>query len=256
MRLKWRDTMNLTGRVAIVTGGSRGIGNAVARKLASLGADIVINYTSNAEVAKTAEEEIESLGVRCRSVKCDVSKFEEVQKMMDEVVEEFGKIDILVNNAGITRDGLLMRMKEEDFDAVVDINLKGVFNCTKTAAKYMMKKKYGKVVNMSSVVGIIGNAGQANYCASKAGVIGFTKATARELASRNININAVAPGFIETDMTAVLKDEVRDEMLKSIPKKSFGKPEDIANVVAFLVSDLSSYVTGQVINVDGGMVMQ
>lgn len=248
--------MNLTGRVAIVTGGSRGIGNAVARKLASLGADIVINYTSNAEVAKTAEEEIESLGVRCRSVKCDVSKFEEVQKMMDEVVEEFGKIDILVNNAGITRDGLLMRMKEEDFDAVVDINLKGVFNCTKTAAKYMMKKKYGKVVNMSSVVGIIGNAGQANYCASKAGVIGFTKATARELASRNININAVAPGFIETDMTAVLKDEVRDEMLKSIPKKSFGKPEDIANVVAFLVSDLSSYVTGQVINVDGGMVMQ
>ena len=176
--------------------------------------------------------------------------------MIDISIEEFGHIDILVNNAGITKDGLLMRMKEEDFDKVIDVNLKGVFNCTKAVTKPMMKRKYGKIINMASVVGVIGNAGQSNYCASKAGVIGFTKATARELASRNININAIAPGFIDTDMTKVLSDEIKQNMLNNIPKNTFGKPEDIANVVAFLASDMSSYVTGQVINVDGGMVMQ
>ncbi|MGL4914250.1 MAG: 3-oxoacyl-[acyl-carrier-protein] reductase [Romboutsia sp.] len=248
--------MNLNSKVAIVTGGSRGIGKEVTKKLATLGANLVINYTSKEEDALKTKAEIESLGVKCIIVKCDVSKSEEVNSMLDLCIKEFGKVDILVNNAGITKDGLLMRMKEEDFDKVIDINLKGVFNCTKAVTKPMMKQKYGKVVNMASVVGIIGNAGQANYCASKAGVIGFTKSTARELASRNININAVAPGFIDTDMTKVLSDDIKQSMLNNIPKNTFGKPEDIANVVAFLVSDMSSYVTGQVINVDGGMVMQ
>ena len=248
--------INLTGQVAVVTGVSRGIGKEIAKKLASFGADVVINYTSKEDEALKTKNEIESMGVKCTSIKCDVSKFDEVNQMIDSVVSEFGKIDILVNNAGITKDGLLMRMKEEDFDRVIDINLKGVFNCTKAVTKPMMKKKYGRIINMTSVVGIMGNAGQTNYCASKAGVIGFTKASARELASRNININAVAPGFIETDMTKVLSDDVKESTLANIPKKSYGKPEDVANAVAFLVSDMSSYITGQVINVDGGMVMQ
>ena len=238
--------INLTGQVAVVTGGSRGIGKEIAKKLASFGADVVINYTSKEDEALKTKNEIESMGVKCTSIKCDVSKFDEVNQMIDSVVSEFGKIDILVNNAGITKDGLLMRMKEEDFDRVIDINLKGVFNCTKAVTKPMMKKKYGRIINMTSVVGIMGNAGQTNYCASKA----------RELASRNININAVAPGFIETDMTKVLSDDVKESTLANIPKKSYGKPEDVANAVAFLVSDMSSYITGQVINVDGGMVMQ
>ncbi|WP_408631521.1 3-oxoacyl-[acyl-carrier-protein] reductase [Metaclostridioides mangenotii] len=248
--------MNFIDRTAVVTGGSRGIGKEVAKKLASLGADVVINYTSNEEQANITKSEIEGMGVKCLVVQCDVSKSDQVAEMMDSVVKEFGKIDILVNNAGITRDGLLMRMKEEDFDKVIDINLKGVFNCTKAATKYMMKKKYGKVINMASIVGIMGNPGQTNYCASKAGVIGFTKASARELASRNININAVAPGFIDTDMTQVLSEDIKKSMLANIPKKTFGKPEDVANLVAFLASDMSEYITGQVINVDGGMVMQ
>ncbi|WP_024620721.1 3-oxoacyl-[acyl-carrier-protein] reductase [Metaclostridioides mangenotii] len=248
--------INFTDRTAVVTGGSRGIGKEVAKKLASLGADVVINYTLNEEQANITKSEIEGMGVKCMVVQCDVSKSDQVAEMMDSVVKEFGKIDILVNNAGITRDGLLMRMKEEDFDKVIDINLKGVFNCTKAATKYMMKKKYGRVINMSSIVGIMGNPGQTNYCASKAGVIGFTKASARELASRNININAVAPGFIDTDMTQVLSENIKNSMLANIPKKTFGKPEDVANLVAFLASDMSEYITGQVINVDGGMVMQ
>lgn len=248
--------LNFTDKVAVVTGGSRGIGKEVAKKLASLGADVAINYTSNEEQANITRSEIEKMGVKCLVLKCDVSKSEDVSEMMDSIVKEFGKIDILVNNAGITRDGLLMRMKEEDFDKVIDINLKGVFNCTKSATKYMMKKKYGKVINMASIVGIMGNPGQTNYCASKAGVIGFTKASARELASRNININAVAPGFIDTEMTQVLSEDLKNSMLANIPKKTFGKPEDVANVVAFLASDMSTYITGQVINVDGGMVMQ
>lgn len=248
--------MDLNGKVALITGGSRGIGKAIAIKLASYKANIVINYTSNKEHALKVKEEIESYGVKSIVIKCDVSKSDEVNNMIEEVVKEFGQIDILVNNAGITRDGLLMRMKEEDFDSVIDINLKGVFNCTKSATKYMMKKRYGKIINISSVVGLIGNAGQANYCASKAGVIGITKSSARELASRNINVNAIAPGFIDTDMTSVLNENLKETMLKNIPQNRFGSPEDVANLVLFLASDMSSYITGQIINVDGGMVMQ
>ena len=248
--------IDLNGKVALITGGSRGIGKAIAIKLASYKANIVINYTSNKEHALKVKEEIESYGVKSIVIKCDVSKSDEVNNMIEEVVKEFGQIDILVNNAGITRDGLLMRMKEEDFDSVIDINLKGVFNCTKSATKYMMKKRYGKIINISSVVGLIGNAGQANYCASKAGVIGLTKSSARELASRNINVNAIAPGFIDTDMTSVLNENLKETMLKNIPQNRFGSPEDVANLVLFLACDMSSYITGQIINVDGGMVMQ
>lgn len=247
--------MDFSNKVAIVTGGSRGIGKAIAKKLASFKANIVINYTSSETEALKVKEEIESLGVECMTVKCDVSKSEDVNNMVSEVMDRFGKVDILINNAGITKDALIMKMKEEDFDKVIDVNLKGVFNCTKAVTKPMMKQRNGKIVNMASVVGVMGNPGQANYCASKAGVIGFTKATAKELASRNININAVAPGFIETAMTDVLKDDVKESMLSSIPMKKFGTPEDIANLVIFLCSDMSTYITGQVVHVDGGMVM-
>lgn len=248
--------IDLKSRVALITGGSRGIGKSIAIKLASLGADIAINYTSREESALEVKKEIEDMGVRCFIIKCDVSNFEDSQNMVNEVINEYSKIDILVNNAGITKDGLLMKMKEEDFDKVISVNLKGVFNCTKAVTRPMMKQKYGKIINMASVVGVMGNAGQSNYCASKAGVIGFTKSTARELASRNITINAIAPGFIESDMTNVLKDEVKAAYESSIPMKKMGKAEDVANVAAFLASDISSYVTGQTINVDGGMVMQ
>ncbi|GAA0861134.1 3-oxoacyl-[acyl-carrier-protein] reductase [Paraclostridium tenue] len=248
--------VNLDGKVCLITGGSRGIGKAIAKKLALHKANIIINYTSNENDALKVKEEIKEYGVKCVLIKCDVSKNSDVENMIETAINEFGKIDILVNNAGVTKDGLLIRMKEEDFDKVIDINLKGVFNCTKLVCKYMMKKRYGKIINISSVVGITGNIGQVNYCASKAGVIGLTKSSARELASRNINVNAIAPGFIDTDMTSILNENLKEQMLKNIPQNRFGEAEDVANLVLFLASDMASYITGQVINVDGGMVMQ
>ncbi|QXM05889.1 3-oxoacyl-[acyl-carrier-protein] reductase [Crassaminicella indica] len=247
--------MNLAGKVAVVTGGSRGIGKAIALKLASLGANIVVNYTSNAAKAEEVVKEIKDMGKFAIALKADVSNAEEVQSFIKEVEEKFDTIDILVNNAGVTRDTLLMKMKEEDWDKVMNINLKGTYNCTKAVIRKMMKQKSGKIVNVASVVGITGNAGQANYAASKAGVIGFTKSIAKELGSRGINVNAVAPGFIETDMTDVLSDKVKEELIKQIPMKKLGKAEDVANVVAFLCSDQASYITGQVLNIDGGMAM-
>lgn len=244
----------LEGKVAIVTGGSRGIGKAVCFKLASLGANIVINYRSSSNLEELVEE-IKGMGVECATIKGDISDFNEAEVIVKETINKFGRIDILVNNAGITLDGLIMRMKEEDFDKVINVNLKGAFNCIRHVSPIMVKQRYGKIINMSSVVGITGNAGQANYAAAKAGIIGLTKSVAKELASRGVNVNAIAPGFIETDMTSVLSDKVKEESIKSIPLKRFGKAEDIAELVAFLASDSASYITGQVINVDGGMVI-
>lgn len=247
--------MSLVGKTAIVTGGSRGIGRAIALKLAKLGANVVVNYTSSPDKAEEVVQMAKDMGRDGMAIKADVSNGEEVQELIKLVEEKFPSIDILVNNAGITKDTLFMRMKEEDWDRVMDVNLKGTFNCTKAVTKKMMKQKSGSIVNMASVVGITGNAGQANYAASKAGIIGFTKSVAKELASRGINVNAVAPGFIQTDMTDVLSDKIIEELIKQIPKKELGKPEDVANLVAFLCSDEAKYITGQVINVDGGMVM-
>lgn len=245
----------LKGKCAIITGASRGIGKAVALKLASLGANIVINYRSNEKEALEVENEIKSMGVETLCVKGDISKCEEVENLIASAKERFGNIDIMVNNAGITKDGLILRMKEEDFDSVIDVNLKGVFNCLKAIAPVMVKQKHGKIISLSSVVGIAGNAGQVNYSASKAGVIGMTKSLAKELGSRGINVNAVAPGYIETDMTDALGDKVKEEMKKHIPLKRLGSAKDVAEVVAFLASESSDYVTGQVIQVDGGMLM-
>ena len=247
--------MLLDGKTALVTGASRGIGRAIAIKLASEGASVAINYAGNAKAAEEVKSIIEAAGGKAMLVQADVSSAESVDAMIKEVVEAFGGIDILVNNAGITRDGLLMRMKEEDWDAVINTNLKGVFYCTKAVSKLMMKKRAGRIVNMASVVGLTGNAGQANYAAAKAGVIGFSKTMAKELASRGITVNMVAPGYIDTDMTAVLSESVRETMVSGIPLGRAGTPEDVANAVLFLVSDDASYITGQVINVDGGMVM-
>lgn len=247
--------MHLDGKTALVTGASRGIGRAIAIKLASEGASVAINYAGNAKAAEEVKSIIEAAGGKAMLVQADVSSAESVEAMIKEVVEAFGGIDILVNNAGITRDGLLMRMKEEDWDAVINTNLKGVFYCTKAVSKLMMKKRAGRIVNMASVVGLTGNAGQANYAAAKAGVIGFSKTMAKELASRGITVNMVAPGYIDTDMTAVLSESVRETMVSGIPLGRAGAPEDVANAVLFLVSDDASYITGQVINVDGGMVM-
>ena len=247
--------MHLDGKTALVTGASRGIGRAIAIKLASEGAAVAINYAGNAKAAEEVKSIIEAAGGKAMLVQADVSSAESVEAMIKEVVEAFGGIDILVNNAGITRDGLLMRMKEEDWDAVINTNLKGVFYCTKAVSKLMMKKRAGRIVNMASVVGLTGNAGQANYAAAKAGVIGFSKTMAKELASRGITVNMVAPGYIDTDMTAVLSESVRETMVSGIPLGRAGTPEDVANAVLFLVSDDASYITGQVINVDGGMVM-
>lgn len=249
--------MKFDGKVALITGSSRGIGAETALKLAEEGADIVINYPFESE-KDSAEEVVNKIirtGRKAVMIEADVSVFQEAESLVKKAVEEFGRIDILVNNAGITRDNLLLRMKEEDWDAVINVNLKGVFNCTKAAAKYMLKQKSGKIINVSSVVGIMGNISQANYAASKAGVIGFTRSIAREFASRGITANAVAPGFIESDMTAVLSDKVKNEMLAAIPLQKFGSQRDVANLIAFLASPEADYINGQVINVDGGMVM-
>ena len=245
----------LQGKVAIITGSGRGIGKAIAIKLASLGANIVINDIPQSEDADKTSEEIKAMGVDSIVVKGDVRKTEDVQELIKKTLDKFGKIDIFVNNAGVTRDGLMLRMTEDDWDLVMDINLKGAFNCIKAVARPMMKQRGGSIVNIASVVGVMGNAGQANYSASKAGLIGLTKTTAKEFASRGIRCNAVAPGFIESAMTDKLPDDVKQEYFKAIPLAKFGKVEEVADVVAFLASDMSSYVTGQVINIDGGLHM-
>lgn len=245
----------LEGKAALVTGASRGIGRAIAISLAEAGADVAVNYSGSEQAAEEVVRQIESLGRRAFKVKADVASSAQVEEMVKQVLDLFGKLDILVNNAGITRDNLIMRMKEEEFDQVINTNLKGVFNCIKAVTRPMMKQRSGKIINISSVVGVLGNAGQANYVAAKAGVIGLTKSAARELASRNIAVNAVAPGFIETDMTDKLTTEQREQMLQQIPAARLGKPEDIARVVRFLASDDAAYMTGQTIHVDGGMYM-
>lgn len=242
-------------KVALITGATRGIGKQIAIKLAKEGYNIAINYRKENEELENTKREIEEQNVKCLAVQGDVSNFEDTKRFVDEVINEFGAIDVLVNNAGITKDMLILRMQKEDFESVVNVNLTGTFNVTKNVVPYMMKKRSGRIINISSVVGISGNAGQTNYAASKAGIIGFTKSLAKEVASRNILVNAVAPGFIETDMTDVLKDEVKDAIGKQIPLKRMGTPEDVANVVSFLASEKSNYITGQVINIDGGMLM-
>lgn len=247
--------MMLTGKVALVTGASRGIGRAIALHLAEQGADVAVNYAGSEAAAAEVVSAIEAMGRKAIKLRADVSSYQESEDLVKKTIEFFGKIDILVNNAGITRDNLIMRMKEEEFDQVIATNLKGVFNCVKAVTRPMMKQRFGRIINISSVVGVLGNPGQANYVAAKAGVIGLTKATAKELASRGITVNAVAPGFIETDMTDKLAGEMRDQMLKQIPLERLGQPEEIAKVVRFLASDDASYMTGQTIHVDGGMYM-
>lgn len=246
--------MSLANKVAIVTGASRGIGRAIALKLASEGADLVVTATT-LESARSTALEVESLGRKALPLSVDVSDSAAVTAMFSSAVEAFGKVDILVNNAGITKDGLLLRMKDADWDAVLDVNLKGAFNCIREAAKLMTKARSGRIVNISSVVGEMGNAGQINYSASKAGMIGLTKSAARELAKRGVTVNAVTPGFIETDMTAVLSEKVREDLLQQIPLERLGSPDDIANAVFFLVSPMGNYITGHVLSVNGGMYM-
>ena len=243
------------GKVALVTGATRGIGKQIALCLAKEGYDIALNYRSENEELTNTKNELEKLGIKVLPVQGDVSNYEDCERFVKEIIENLGQIDVLVNNAGITKDMLLMRMKKEDFEQVIDVNLVGTFNVTKNVINYMLKAKSGRIINISSVVGVSGNAGQTNYSASKAGIIGFSKSLAKEVASRNILVNCIAPGFIQTDMTNVLKDEVKEEIAKNIPLKRMGTPEDVARVVKFLASEDSSYVTGQVINVDGGMLM-
>ncbi|HIX98924.1 3-oxoacyl-[acyl-carrier-protein] reductase [Faecalicatena contorta] len=245
----------LDGKIAVVTGASRGIGRAIALELASRGAFVVVNYNGSKDRAEEVKKEIEAAGGKAEVYQCNVSDFEKCQEFIQDVIKTYGRLDILVNNAGITRDGLLMKMSEEDFDKVIETNLKGTFNTIRFASRQMLKQRSGRIINMSSVVGIAGNAGQANYASSKAGVIGLTKAVARELASRGITVNAIAPGFIETEMTAVLSDAVKEASVAQIPLGRFGKPEDIAKTAAFLASDDAGYITGQVIQVDGGMAI-
>ena len=242
-------------KCALITGATRGIGKQIAITLAKQGYNIALNYRKLNEELENTKKEIEKIGVQILAVKGDVANFEDCENFVKQVIERFGQIDVLVNNAGITKDMLLMRMKKEDFEQVIDTNLVGTFNVTKNVVPYMMKARSGRIINISSVVGISGNAGQTNYSASKAGIIGFTKSLAKEIASRNILVNSVAPGFIETNMTDVLKDDVKQEIAKNIPLKRMGTAQDVANVVKFLASDDSSYITGQVINVDGGMLM-
>lgn len=242
-------------KVALITGATRGIGRQIAITLSKEGYHIALNYRKENEELNNVKKEIEENQVECLAVKGDVSNFDDCEELVNQVIEKFGKIDVLVNNAGITKDMLLMRMKKEDFEQVVDVNLIGTFNVTKNVLSYMLKARSGRIINISSVVGISGNAGQTNYAASKAGIIGFTKSLAKEVASRNILVNAIAPGFIETSMTEVLKEEVKEEIAKSIPLKRMGTAQDVANSVKFLTSEDSSYITGQVIQVDGGMLM-
>lgn len=245
----------LDGKIAVVTGASRGIGRAIALELASRGAFVVVNYNGSKDRAEEVKKEIEAAGGKAEVYHCNVSDFEKCQAFIQDVIKTYGRLDILVNNAGITRDGLLMKMSEADFDSVIETNLKGTFNTIRFASRQMLKQRSGRIINMSSVVGIAGNAGQANYASSKAGVIGLTKAVARELASRGITVNAIAPGFIETEMTEVLSDAVKEASVAQIPLGRFGKPEDIAKTAAFLASDDAGYITGQVIQVDGGMAI-
>lgn len=245
----------LKGKCAVITGASRGIGKCIATKFAKEGANVVINYRNNEEEALKVKQELEDLGSQVLVVKADVSELEQAENLIKEAKKEFGRVDILVNNAGITKDNLIIKMKEEDFDSVIKTNLKGAFNCLKAVTPIMLKQKYGKIVNMASVVGVVGNPGQVNYCASKAGLIGMTKSLAKEIGSRNITVNAIAPGFIDTDMTKILSDDQKKKILSQIPLNKFGNVEDIANVALFLGSENSNYITGQVIHVDGGMAM-
>ena len=243
----------LEGKNAIITGGSRGIGKGIAQVFAQHGANVAFTYNSSAQSAEELAKELESLGVKAKAYQSNAASFQEAQELIDNVAKDFGSIDILINNAGITKDNLLMRMSEEDFDKVIEVNLKSIFNMTKAVQRTMLKQRYGSIINMSSVVGVTGNAGQANYAASKAGIIGFSKSMAQELGSRNIRTNVIAPGFIETEMTEKLDEKTVQGWRDAIPLKRGGKPKDIANACVYLGSDLSSYVTGQVIHVDGGM---
>lgn len=242
-------------KIAFITGATRGIGKEIALELSKNGFDVALNYRKETEDMPELKKQIEANGVKCFFTQGDVSNFEDCTRMAEEIIKEFGKIDVLVNNAGITKDGLIMRMKKEDFDAVIDVNLAGTFNVTRNVISYMIKQKSGRIINVSSVVGVSGNAGQTNYSASKAGIIGFTKSLAKEVASRNILVNAIAPGFIDTDMTNVLSDTVKESINAQIPLKRMGTPNEIAKVVKFLSGDDSSYITGQVIHIDGGMLM-
>ena len=243
----------LKNKIALITGAGRGIGRAIAIALAKEGAEVVINYNGSEERAKEVKQTIEENGGKASIYKCNVSDFVACEAMIKDIVKEYGHLDILVNNAGITKDGLIMKMKEEDFDSVLNVNLKGTFNTIRHSARQMLKQRSGKIINISSVSGILGNVGQANYAASKAGVIGLTKSAARELASRGITVNAIAPGFVDTEMTEVLSEEISENACKQIILGRFGKPEDIANTAVFLASDKADYITGQVISVDGGM---
>ena len=245
----------LNGKTAVVTGGSRGIGKAISLKMAQSGADVAIIYAGNEKAAEETLCLIEQLGVKAKIYRCDVSDFNESKNTVNEIISDFGGIDILINNAGILRDGLILSMKEEDYDAVLDTNLKGAFHMIKHTYRHFMKKRKGRIINITSVSGIIGNAGQANYSSAKAGLIGLTKSTARELASRNITCNAIAPGFIETDMTSSLPEKVKEEAVNAVPLKRMGTPIDIANLAAFLASDEAAYITGEVIKIDGGLCM-